>query len=45
MSIQELLGWANSIIAQYGLDQFIKAAIVIFLASSIILRFVGRKSD
>lgn len=45
MSIQEFLGWANSLIAQYGLDNFIKAAMVIALAAAVILRFVGRKSD
>lgn len=45
MSIQEFLGWANSLIAQYGLDSYIKAAAVIFLAAAVVLRFIGRKSD
>lgn len=43
MTIQELLGWANSLIVSYGLDTVIKAAFIIFLAAAVIMRFAGRK--
>lgn len=43
MSMQEYLGWAQSLIATYGLDVYIKALFVIVLAATVILRFTGRK--
>lgn len=43
MSMQEILGWAQSIIATYQLDTVIKAFFVISLAAALILRFAGRK--
>jgi len=43
MSIQELLGWANSLIVTYGLDNVIRAAFIILLAWAVVARFAGRK--
>jgi len=43
MSIQELLGWAQSIISSMGLSEVVKAAFVIILAVTVLSRFVGKR--
>jgi len=42
MSISEYLGWANSIIIAYGLDNYIKVGFIIAVAATVIMRLRGR---
>lgn len=41
MNIQDLLGWANSIVVSVGLQDIIKAFFVIVLAAAVVRRFAG----
>lgn len=43
MNIQDLLGWANSIIVSVGLADIIKAAFVVILAVLVVERFTGSR--
>lgn len=45
MSISELLGWANSVIASMGLTDVVKAAFVIGLAVAAIRGFAGLRRE
>jgi hypothetical protein len=45
MSIQEILGWAMSIINMMGLQDLVKAVFVTIVAATAIYALLGRKAD
>jgi len=45
VSIQEILGWAMSIINMMGLQDLVKAFFVVLVAASAIYVLLGRRSE
>lgn len=45
MGIQEILGWAMSIISMMGLTDLVKAVFVVMVAATAIYALIGRKAD